>query len=579
MSKEPVLGKEGLNSLMTLNQTELRKKLNSEDLQEISEEQVLALLDDLGLESSVGESGTIILAGRGIQSIDKTGSEGLVDTYTIMYTDGTSSSYTVTNGRDGKDGENGTGGTTEGGASGITVDAVITDGSSHPIESNAVYNALYSDQVRVGTNSASYNGSVGIGKNAFAGAPCAVAVGENTVTTYGSMALGSGAKAPQSFALAVGMNAFVGSGQSEAIGYQANANGGFSTAIGTQATANNSSIAIGNNTIGNGYSIAIGRGAAANQGYSVAVGANAACNGGQSVALGYSSNAGGNAICIGYAARANDSAISIGNGTYGDGGISIGNGMGSGNPGNSVRIGYVSSVGNMSVAIGYGSSHCENACVALGGSAYCNANVSVAVGFNSGTNADNSIALGPNAVISGASPNTIQLGDTYISALKCKVGITTTSDERDKTDITEIGDGAVEFLEKVKAIRYLYNGRVMYLPEEEDRTEQDNDNLAKYGICAYDKEAHDRGDKKGSRVRVGVSAQAVQAAMQEVYGDSSYGNIVDDNLYDVDKSTIPEGIESQLSVNYANFVPFLIKGIQELSAEIKELRAKVDALS
>ena len=40
-------------------------------------------------------------AGNGIDHIAKTGSEGRVDTYTIYYTNGTESSYTVTNGADG----------------------------------------------------------------------------------------------------------------------------------------------------------------------------------------------------------------------------------------------------------------------------------------------------------------------------------------------------------------------------------------------------------------------------------------------------------------------------------------------
>lgn len=42
--------------------------------------------------------------GRGISSVAKTGASGLVDTYTITYTDGTTSTFTVTNGQDGDDG-------------------------------------------------------------------------------------------------------------------------------------------------------------------------------------------------------------------------------------------------------------------------------------------------------------------------------------------------------------------------------------------------------------------------------------------------------------------------------------------
>ena len=42
-------------------------------------------------------------AGKGITNISKTGTSGLVDTYTITYTDNTTSTFTVTNGASGAD--------------------------------------------------------------------------------------------------------------------------------------------------------------------------------------------------------------------------------------------------------------------------------------------------------------------------------------------------------------------------------------------------------------------------------------------------------------------------------------------
>ncbi len=44
-------------------------------------------------------------AGKGIRAIAKTGSEGLIDYYTITYTDGTTDSFTIKNGEDGQQGE------------------------------------------------------------------------------------------------------------------------------------------------------------------------------------------------------------------------------------------------------------------------------------------------------------------------------------------------------------------------------------------------------------------------------------------------------------------------------------------
>ena len=50
---------------------------------------------DLG--KVVGDDGE---AGNGIASITKTGTSGLVDTYTITYDDGSTTTFTVTNGSD-----------------------------------------------------------------------------------------------------------------------------------------------------------------------------------------------------------------------------------------------------------------------------------------------------------------------------------------------------------------------------------------------------------------------------------------------------------------------------------------------
>ena len=57
-----------------------------------------------GEQGVQGDPGADGEDGRGITSIIKTATSGLVDTYTITYTDGTTSTFTVTNGRDGSGG-------------------------------------------------------------------------------------------------------------------------------------------------------------------------------------------------------------------------------------------------------------------------------------------------------------------------------------------------------------------------------------------------------------------------------------------------------------------------------------------
>ena len=57
-----------------------------------------------GPKGDTGATGSTGATGNGILSITKTGTSGLVDTYTIAFTNGTSTTFTVTNGQDGSGG-------------------------------------------------------------------------------------------------------------------------------------------------------------------------------------------------------------------------------------------------------------------------------------------------------------------------------------------------------------------------------------------------------------------------------------------------------------------------------------------
>lgn len=64
-----------------------------------------------GAKGDKGETGENGFDGVGIDSIEKTSAEGLVDTYTITFSDESTETFTVTNGADGAAGANGTNGT------------------------------------------------------------------------------------------------------------------------------------------------------------------------------------------------------------------------------------------------------------------------------------------------------------------------------------------------------------------------------------------------------------------------------------------------------------------------------------
>lgn len=75
---------------------------------------------DKGDKGDTGENGQDGEDGRGIVSIAKTASRGNTDTYTITYTDGTTSTFQVTNGINGQDGAQGATG-----ATGVGIASVI----------------------------------------------------------------------------------------------------------------------------------------------------------------------------------------------------------------------------------------------------------------------------------------------------------------------------------------------------------------------------------------------------------------------------------------------------------------------
>lgn len=86
-----------------------------------------------GADGANGTNGTNGQNGRGITSISKTGTNGNVDTYTITYTDGTTSVFTITNGVDGNDGSNGADGVNGADGKDIAIDIYQSSGTQAQI--------------------------------------------------------------------------------------------------------------------------------------------------------------------------------------------------------------------------------------------------------------------------------------------------------------------------------------------------------------------------------------------------------------------------------------------------------------
>jgi hypothetical protein len=150
-------------------------------------------------------------------------------------------------------------------------------------------------------------------------------------------------------------------------------------------------------------------------------------------------------------------------------------------------------------------------------------------GSNLTTGGDN-IVIGLGATAATAtSNNSITLGNSSVSVIRAAVtSITSLSDERDKKDIKDLSTG-LEFVEALRPVEFTWN----------DRDEKGRHDIADFGFIAQDlKKAQEDAEKA--------------EVLKLVYDEN------------------PEKLEA----SYGKLIPILVKAIQELSAEVKELKNK-----
>lgn len=244
-------------------------------------------------------------------------------------------------------------------------------------------------------------------------------------------------------------------------------------------------------------------------------------------------------LALGFGSLANNTT---GNSNIGAGNNSLNaNTLGINNVAVGISSMLLNTTGNRNVAIGNGS--CRNV----------NSNYNVGIGANSaeelttgsknvaiGESAGNLLVTGENNIIIGylsqaattSSNNSITLGNSYHTVLRCNVTtITSLSDERDKKDIEALPVG-LSFIEKLNPVKFVWN---------------DRDDEVKRDIVDF-----------------GFIAQELKATQESE--DASFLNLV----YDEN----PEKLEA----SYGKLLPVLVKAIQEMSTEIKSLKAELETL-
>lgn len=301
-------------------------------------------------------------------------------------------------------------------------------------------------------------------------------------------------------------------------------------------------IAVGNRTLNNNttgvFNIALGNGALyrnTNGSHNIAIGVNSL----------YNSNTGGN-IGIGTHSLYNNTGLeNIGIGLY----ALLGNKSGNENTGIGYKALEKNTTGSKNVAIGH---------EALSNSTF-----------------NNTIGVGVATDVTG--DNQAQIGNSNVTVY-CYGAVQNRSDERDKTDIQDTNLG-LNFLMKLRPREYRWDYREDYINreemkkelkileetkiEEEEKTKKREEILKKYSLENVIKD----GKQKGWRLHQGFIAQEVFKTMRELGVD--FGGYQDHSI---------NGGKDVLSLGYEEFIPVLVKGLQEQQKEIEELKNKIEKL-
>jgi hypothetical protein len=222
-----------------------------------------------------------------------------------------------------------------------------------------------------------------------------------------------------------------------------------------------------------------------------------------------------------------------------------------------------SGIGNVFIGFGAGddSTTCDhNTCVGYlaGGNAATTGDDNTCVGVSAGQNLTtgaNNLLLGHDAGITGSpggninnENNEIVLGDENISEAHIQVDWSVHSDERDKTDFTDLDIG-LDFVKALAPVTYKWDKRSKYI----DKHDPDVD---------LNKVTHD-GTHKEDWLDIGFKAQEVEKL------ELAAGYKIADKT---NLTTSLSGDGAQYSLKYTKFVPILVKAIQELSAEVEKLK-------
>ena len=286
--------------------------------------------------------------------------------------------------------------------------------------------------------------------------------------------------------------------------------------------------------------------------------------GNDAVAIGkYVLSLGSGAIAIGSAARASQNTVAIGTNTgrfsYNGGNtgcVLIGNQAGRNRNNYSTFVGY--DAGNSAQAtynVGIGFAALRNS-VPNSSGVYAGDNTGI------GKNAGSTLTTGTNCSFLGndSQPsannvtNEITLGDSNIATLRCAVtSITSLSDQRDKAGITNLSYG-LDFINLLQPREFVWDNRASIKKE-----------------LVLNEDGTSKVDEDGNSIMEDVEFFSANK------GKKDFGFIAQE-VQQLDNDTLRlvyDANSDKLEMSYGKLVPVLVKAVQELSAEVESLKAKL----
>lgn len=163
---------------------------------------------------------------------------------------------------------------------------------------------------------------------------------------------------------------------------------------------------------------------------------------------------------------------------------------------------------------------------------------SVAIGRNSScAGVNSSVAIGYSAT--AVSAFQIQLGSSNVTSLRCQVGLTVLSDERDKRNIVRFQEGS-HIIEQINPVKFKFDPRANY-PENSFQSD---------------------GCKCDPTSRIGFIAQEIKNIQKN--NDCEFLNVVlDEESFTIDKKGICGNVCAHLMNNH-NLIPVLVNAIKDL---------------